>query len=97
MAERFTISMLLLHPGSERDGEARAALAAQLPADAEVGEPDANGVFDVTVEGVDLDGALHVIWNAIAASGSDDHLVFLEHSDLPEHWHHRSGAPPSGA
>jgi hypothetical protein len=97
MAERFTISMVLQHPGSPRDREARAALTAQLPADAEGGEPDGNAVFDVTVEGVDLDGALHTIWNAVAASGTDDHLVFLEHTELPEHWRHRSGAAPSGA
>jgi hypothetical protein len=97
MAERFTISMLLLHNASEADRDARAALIVQLPADADVGEPDDNGLFDVTVGAGDLDGALHVIWNAVAASGSDDHLVFLEHAELPEHWRHRARAHPSGS
>jgi hypothetical protein len=95
MAERFTVSMLMLHAESPRDRDARAALTAQLPAGAQVGEPDANGLFDVAVPAPDLDGALHVIWNAVAASGSDDHLVFLEHSELPEHWRHRSRAAPA--
>ena len=97
MAERFSVTLMLVRPAAQADQDARAALAAQLPADATVGEPDGNGLFDAAVEAVDLDGALHVIWNAVAASGTDDHLVFLEHPDLPEHWRHRSGARPSGS
>lgn len=37
--------------------------------------------------------ALNIVWDAVAASGTDDHIVFLEHSDLPEHWRARSGRP----
>ena len=33
------------------------------------------------------------VWDAVAASGTDDHLVFLEHPELPEHWRPRSGRP----
>jgi hypothetical protein len=33
------------------------------------------------------------VWDAVAASGTDDHVVFLEHPDLPEHWRERSGGP----
>jgi hypothetical protein len=29
----------------------------------------------------------------VAASGTDDHIVFLEHPDLPEHWRACSGRP----
>jgi hypothetical protein len=29
----------------------------------------------------------------VAASGTDDHIVFLEHPDLPEHWRRYSGSP----
>jgi hypothetical protein len=92
MAQRFTISMLMLHYGTPRDQEAREQLAAALP-DAEVAAPDDVGVFDVTLEATDLEDALLRVWNAIAASGTDDHILFLEHPELPEHWRPRSGRP----
>jgi hypothetical protein len=93
MADRFPVGMLLLHPGTPRDDEAREQLADALPDDAEVGEPDVVGVFEVEVEADDLEEALPTVWDAVAASGADDHVVFLEHPDLPEHWRHRSGSP----
>ena len=74
--------MLLLHPGTPRDAEAREQLAAALPG-ADVGPADELGVFEITLESDDLDQALETVWNAVAASGTDDHL--------PEHWRHRSG------
>ena len=92
MAQPFTISMLMLHYGTPRDREAREQLAAALP-DAEVGAPDDVGVFDVTLEAADLEDALLRVWDAVAASGTDDHIVFLEHPELPEHWRPRSGRP----
>jgi hypothetical protein len=30
------------------------------------------------------------VWDAVAASGTDDHIAFLEHPDLREQWRHRS-------
>jgi hypothetical protein len=90
MPERFTVSMLMLHGGTPRDREARAELIAALPDGAEADAPDELGVFDIHIDADDLEGALHLIWNAVAASGSDDHIAFLEHPDLPEHWRHRS-------
>lgn len=84
--------MLMLHGGSPRDREAREQLAAALPEDAEVGEPDDIGVFDISLEADDREHALHTVWNAVAASGTDDHILFLEHPDLPEHWRPRSAA-----
>jgi len=84
--------MLMLHDGTPRDREARAQLAAALP-EAEVGEPDDVGVFEVSLEADDLDDALLRVWDAVAASGTDDHIVFLEHPDLPEHWRACSGRP----
>jgi hypothetical protein len=92
MAQQHVISMLMLHVGTPRDQEARQQLADALP-DASVGAPDAVGVFDVTVEAGDLEHALARVWDAVAASGTDDHIAFLEHSELPEHWRHRSGRP----
>jgi hypothetical protein len=49
----------------------------------------------VTVDADDQETALDQVWNAVAASGTDDHIVFLEHPDLPEHWRHRAGMPSS--
>ncbi|MEA2227024.1 MAG: hypothetical protein QOF04_654 [Solirubrobacteraceae bacterium] len=87
-----TVAMLMLHLGTPRDREAREQLAAALP-DAEVGEPDEIGVFEVRVDADDLEAALQRVWDGVAASGTDDHIVFLEHPDLPEHWRPRSGRP----
>ena len=90
MADRFVVSMLMLHYGTPRDQQAREELAAALPADAEVTEPDELGAFDVHLDADDLEQALNVVWDAVAASGTDDHIVFLAHPDLPEHWRPRS-------
>jgi hypothetical protein len=86
------IGMLMLHLGTPRDREAREQLAAVLP-DTEVGEQDETGVFEIAVEADDQEQALQRIWDAVAASGTDDHIVFLEHPELPEHWRPRSGSP----
>ena len=92
---RFEIGLLQQHGATPRDEQARAHLTAALPDGAQVGEPDEDGAFTVTVEADDLDAALTVAWDAVAASGSDDHLLFLEHPDLPEHWRSRSATPGS--
>jgi hypothetical protein len=92
MASRYEIPMLMLHERSPRDLEARDQLSAVLP-DAQVSEPDEDGVFEVVVNADDLEEALLKVWDAVAASGTDDHIVFLEHPDLPEHWRQRSGRP----
>ena len=81
--------MLLRHQGTPRDRDARAQLAAALP-DAEIGELDEIGVFEITLEAEDQDDALTRVWDAVAAAGVDDHIVFLEHLELPEHWRHLS-------
>jgi hypothetical protein len=93
MADRFVVSMLMFHYGTPRDQEARRQLSAALPQGAEVGEPDGVGVFDVALDAEDLEDALTRIWDAVAASGTDDHLLFLEHPDLPEHWRRVSSLP----
>jgi hypothetical protein len=92
MPERQSVAMFLLHFGTPRDQEAREQLAQALPG-AEVGQPDDVGVFEVTLEAEDREDALTRVWDAVAASGTDDHIVFLEHPDLPEHWRLRSGSP----
>jgi hypothetical protein len=92
MPARHAIAMLMLHFGTPWDQEAREQLAAALP-DADVGPPDEIGVFEIAVEAEDVEDALRRVWDAVAASGTDDHVVFLEHPALPEHWRHVSGAP----
>jgi hypothetical protein len=89
---RQTVTMLMLHGGTPRDLEAREQMAAALSEDAEMGAPDDIGVFDISLDAADREHALHVVWNAVAASGTDDHILFLEHPDLPEHWRTRSAA-----
>jgi hypothetical protein len=93
MADRQVVTMFLQHFGTPRDEDARQQLTAALPDDAEVGEPDDVGIFDVELETDDREEALEIVWDAVAASGTDDHILFLEHPDLPEHWRARSGQP----
>jgi hypothetical protein len=94
--ERHKVAMFMLHFGTPRDQTARAELAAAL-AHARTSEPDDVGVFEIDLEADDLEDALSRVWNAVAASGTDDHIVFLEHPNLPEHWRERSGAPDRSA
>ena len=58
-----------------------------------MGEPDEVGVFEVVLDAEDREDALLRVWNAVAACGTDDHIVFLEHPDLPQHWRRVSGRP----
>lgn len=89
MAHPEIVHMLLLHPRTPRDQAARSELAKALP-DAELGEADETGAFQLSVEADDKEDALTRVWNAIASSGTDDHIVFFEHPDLPEHWRSKS-------
>jgi hypothetical protein len=89
---RFEIGMLLAHGGTPRDQEALEELAEALP-DAEVGEADEVGVFEVAVDAEDQEDALTQVCDGIAAAGVDDHIVFLEHPELPDHWRQRSASP----
>jgi hypothetical protein len=85
MAEHH-VGMLLLHYGrGPRDEQAREQLAAALP-DAEVTEPDDVGEFDVIVDAPAFEDALTVVFDAVAAAGVDDHIVFLEHPSIPGHF-----------
>jgi hypothetical protein len=86
------IGMLLLHGDTPRDLEAHEQLAAALP-DATVGPPDELGVFEIEIDADDQEDGLQRVWDAVAASGTDDHVLFLEHPELPEHWRARSGSP----
>ena len=84
--------MLLMHGGTPKDLECRERLAEALPEDAVVGEPDDLGVFEIELDAEAQEDALTKVWNAVAASGTDDHILFLEHPELPEHWRPKSGS-----
>jgi hypothetical protein len=86
------VGMLLMHRNTPRDLEAREQLAAALP-DATVGQPDDLGVFEIEVDAEDQEAALQRVWDAVSASGTDDHILFLEHPELPEYWRRYSGSP----
>jgi hypothetical protein len=90
---KTSVGMLELHGDTPRDEKAREQLAAALDG-AEVTEPDEVGVFEVRLEATDQEDALLKVWDAVAAAGVDDHIAFLEHPELPEHWRHLS--KPSG-
>jgi hypothetical protein len=60
-------------------------------------DPDGSGVFAVHVEADSFEDALNAAWDAMAAAGADDHLVFIEHADIPEHWKARTDAPVAPA
>jgi hypothetical protein len=92
MAQQHRIAMLMLHDGSPRDLVAREQLGSVLPG-AELTEPDDVGAFEVALDADDQEAALQRVWDAVAASGTDDHIAFLEHPELPEHWLHRSRRP----
>jgi hypothetical protein len=93
MAEQ-RVGMLMLHYGQgPRDEEAREALADALP-DAEVTEPDEVGEFEVVLDADDFESALTEVFDAVAASGTDDHIVFLEHPEIPGHW--QTAPSPNG-
>ena len=93
MAERRKVGMLLIHGGTPKDRECRERLAEALPDDAVVGEADELGVFEIELDSEDQEDALMKVWNAVAASGTDDHILFLEHPELPEYWRPKSGSP----
>jgi hypothetical protein len=60
---------------------------------ATVGAPDETGVFEIRLDADDQEQALQKVWDAIAAAGADDYIVFAEHPELPEHWRARSSSP----
>jgi hypothetical protein len=97
MADRVTIGMLLLHGGTPKDRESLERLKAALPDGSTASDPDDLGVFEVSVDAASLEDGLHIVWNAVAASGTDDHIVFMEHPEIPEHWRHRTGRPAAQA
>jgi hypothetical protein len=90
--DEYRIGMLLEHSGARGD-DALARLGAAL-GDEEISAPDNDGTFEVKVSAASFEAALDRVWDALAAAGADDDIVFVEHPDLPEHWRHRARAKP---
>jgi hypothetical protein len=91
MADRYSIGMVCLDRGAKCD-EARRQFVAALDG-ATATDPDETGAFEVSIECGSQDDALNRVWDAVAASGADDHIAFLEHPSLPEHWRHKAHGP----
>jgi hypothetical protein len=87
---RTEVVLMRLETRGEAGRRALEELRAQLP-DARIGDPDEARVFEIEMEADSLDEALLEIWHAIGAAGVDDHIVFMEHPQVPEHWR---DAPP---
>lgn len=78
---------------SSRAEKAKQALAECLPEGSTVTETDDTGTFEVDLEAADREDALSKVWDALAASGGDDYLIFAEHADIPGHWRPRPSSP----
>jgi hypothetical protein len=91
MADRFAIGMVLLDRGA-LSNEALSRFLAALDGGTAT-EPDEVGAFEVSVECGSQEDALNRVWDAVAAAGADDHIAFLEHPGLPEHWRHLAKRP----
>jgi hypothetical protein len=92
MSERQAVGLIAMHGDTPRDREAIQQLVQALPG-ATAGELDEEtGAFEVHVEADSHEDALQAVFDAIAAAGVDDHVVFAEHPDVPRHWRRASAA-----
>ena len=80
MSQRHKVAMLMRHYVSPRDRWAREQLAAALP-DAQITEPDDVGVFEITLDADSQVQALERVFDALGASGTEEHIEILEHPD----------------
>jgi hypothetical protein len=55
----------------------------------EVPDPDDAGVIEVKLDAADLEEAVRRVFDAMAASGADDHFEIAEHPEIPGHWRPR--------
>ena len=92
MKQRHKIAMLMLHNGTPRDREALCSSARPSPTPTSP-SPTELGVFEIVLDADGQEQASQRVWDAVAASGTGDHLALLEHPDLPEHWRPRSRRP----
>jgi hypothetical protein len=84
MADVHAVALTVI--GARAPGEQAARdLAAVIPG-ARVDGPDDVGIVTLHVEAADREDALRKVWDAVAASGVDEHLAFAEHAEIPRHW-----------
>jgi hypothetical protein len=91
MSETQSIG-LQMQDRTERARQAIDDVVAALPG-AEASAPDSDGSFEISVPSASYDDALRRVFDAVAAAGADDHLVFLEHPDIAHHWESRDETP----
>jgi hypothetical protein len=89
MSERHIVKLVVDHSAADPPSHALHDLAAALGEDATVGEPDEAGVIELTVEAEDFEAAVKRVFDAMAASGADDHFEIAEHPEIPGHWRPR--------
>jgi len=91
MSETQSIG-LQLQDRTERARQAIDDIVAALPG-AEATGPDPDGSVEIHVTADSYDDALKQVFDAVAAAGADDHVVFTEHPDIAHHWEHGDETP----
>jgi hypothetical protein len=91
MSETQTIG-LQLQRRNERARQAIDDVVAALGG-AEASEPDPEGSFEIRLPADSYDDALKRVFDAVAAAGADEELVFLEHPNVARHWEHTDETP----
>ena len=87
------VHMYTLHGGTPRDLESPPGNSPPPSPVPRSPSPTRSASSKSHLEAQDKEQALQRVWDAVAASGTDDHIVFFEHPDLPEHWRRLSGGP----
>ena len=79
MSEQHRVGLVARHVDTRRDQKARAQLVEALPnAECAAFDPD-TGAFEVTLEAESQEDAIRTVRDAIAATGTDDHIQLAEH------------------
>ena len=83
---RQTVLMERLGSAGPGFDGARDRLAKQLSGAEFTAIDEATGVFEITLEAADAESAVKRVFDAVAAAGTDDHMVIAEHSGIEGHW-----------
>lgn len=89
VSEQQTVQLVIDGRGGPPD-EALERLREAL-GDATFGTADETGAFEVSVSAGSFEAGVKRVFDAIAAAGADDHLIVMEHPDIPGHWRRADG------
>jgi hypothetical protein len=84
--EVFPVGLIQVDAGSASHTDLAELRQVLADRGAEASRPDPVGVFVARVPAASRADALQLVFDAIAASGADDHVAFLEHPEIPRHW-----------